>query len=73
MFITVIKTADLLHAASWIRKPTSLGVFWRLGRGPVVAGNIVLFIVSARGTLRRFEEGQITKQLYRAQFNWQAP
>lgn len=39
----------------------------------MVAGNTVLFILSARGTLRRFEEGQITKQLYRVQFNWQVP
>jgi len=41
-----------------------MGVFCRLGRRSVVAGNTVLFILSARGTHRRFEEGKITKQLY---------
>lgn len=43
--------------------PTSLGVFCGLGWGSVVAGNMVLFILSARGTLRRLEEGHNTKQL----------
>lgn len=52
---TLIKTADLLKAGSWSKKPKSLGVSFSLRWGSAVAGNMVFLFLTAKGTDLRFE------------------